>query len=223
MLGVTFVKKDGVLKHTFNDWKLRWLEPYTIGYPEVKNYEVDVPGADGTLDLTESLTGTVRYKNRPVELNFESQDKDYFEYEKTASKIARFIHGKTLAMILDTDPNYHYIGRFKLNRSKSSKIESVFTITGDVMPYKYEDYTISPLHIMQPTDFQIEDLGILQSPRFLVSNANNLTVGYKNGDKDYILQNGSNEIPYIEVGLKPTELLFKGEGTVIIEVKKGML
>jgi hypothetical protein len=52
MLGVTIGDK-----HTYRDFGLRWLEPYTIDYPEPWTFIVDVPGTDGQIDLTEALTG----------------------------------------------------------------------------------------------------------------------------------------------------------------------
>ena len=50
-LGVTIGEK-----HTLKDWNLGWTA-ITLGFPEPKTYEQDVPGADGTLDITEAVTG----------------------------------------------------------------------------------------------------------------------------------------------------------------------
>ena len=39
-------------KHTLRDWNLGWTA-ITLGFPEPKTYEQDIPGADGTLDITD--------------------------------------------------------------------------------------------------------------------------------------------------------------------------
>ena len=56
-------------KKTFDDWRLK-LRSLVIGFPEAKTNTVDVPGADGLLDLSEAL-GAVRYGNRELEMIFD--------------------------------------------------------------------------------------------------------------------------------------------------------
>lgn len=48
-LGVTIGEK-----HTLKDWNLGWTA-ITLGFPESKTYELDIQGADGTLDITKRL------------------------------------------------------------------------------------------------------------------------------------------------------------------------
>ena len=38
-------------KHTLKDWGLGWTK-ITLGFPEAKTYEQDIPGIDGVLDFT---------------------------------------------------------------------------------------------------------------------------------------------------------------------------
>ena len=62
-LGVTIGEK-----HTLKDWNLGWTA-ITLGFPEPKTYELDIQGADGTIDITEAVTGgDVKYKNRSLSL-----------------------------------------------------------------------------------------------------------------------------------------------------------
>ncbi len=50
-LGVTIGEK-----HTLKDWNIGWTA-ITLGFPEPKTYELDIQGADRTLDITEAVTG----------------------------------------------------------------------------------------------------------------------------------------------------------------------
>lgn len=73
-------------KHTLKDWGLGWTK-ITLGFPEAKIYEQDVPGMDRVLDFTESLTGgDVKYKTRSLSLNLKLQNKiittGVYEYQK---------------------------------------------------------------------------------------------------------------------------------------------
>lgn len=43
------------------------IDGYKLDPPEVKKYEVDIPGGDGVIDLTDSLLGDTAYKNREIE------------------------------------------------------------------------------------------------------------------------------------------------------------
>ena len=125
-------------KHTLKDWNLGWTS-INLGFPEAKTYEQEIPGADGSLDLTDAIcSGDVKYKNRSLSLEFEAPDRDYFEWARLVSEIANCIVGKRLKIILDTDPDYYYIGRLKLDTEKTDRELSVITLSGDVVPYKLE-------------------------------------------------------------------------------------
>ena len=90
-LGVTIGEK-----HTLKDWNLGWTA-ITLGFPEPKTYELDIQGADGTLDITEAVTGgDVKYKNRSLSLEFETPDEDFFEWGSIVSDIANYLVGKKM-------------------------------------------------------------------------------------------------------------------------------
>lgn len=64
MNGVTFGTK-----HSYKDFGLI-LSSKTISLPKPKIKTVEVPGADGVIDLTECLTDDVKYQNRPLSFTF---------------------------------------------------------------------------------------------------------------------------------------------------------
>lgn len=89
---------------TFTDWGLK-LESMSISFPEAKTDQVDIPGANGLLDLSE-VNGQICYKNRTLTLNFSLLD-DYTEWHDLSSKIAKVLHGKVIKCVLPDDPNYY--------------------------------------------------------------------------------------------------------------------
>lgn len=128
---------DGVdLSITFG---LVLLDGYTLSPPEPKTYTVDVPGGDGVIDLTQSLTGDVAYNNREQEFNFVVIDPQNFEQVKT--KVSNFLHGKEFDYQITMDPDYTYHGRFTVTDYAHAKysypgIVGTFTVSVSAEPYK---------------------------------------------------------------------------------------
>lgn len=125
-------------KHSLKDWGLGWIS-IDLGFPEAKTYEQDVPGADGVLDLTDAMTGgDVKFKNRPISLEFETPDRNFYEWSEIISEIANYLVGKKMKIIMDNDPQFYYIGRLALNAEKTDRETGKLVLSGDVDPYKYE-------------------------------------------------------------------------------------
>ena len=61
MDGVTFGTK-----HSYRDWGLLLKSRPVISPPSPKTVYVDIPGSNGVIDLTESLTGDVKFDNRTI-------------------------------------------------------------------------------------------------------------------------------------------------------------
>lgn len=115
---------------------------YTIDPPEPKTYEVDIPGGDGVIDLTDSLLGDVAYKNRNMEFDFYIVGlTDDVEFEEKMTAIKQFLHGRKFDFNFTMDPNYKYCGRFTISGIKHSMhvngIAGYFKLSVDANPYKY--------------------------------------------------------------------------------------
>jgi phage-related protein len=86
------------------------VDGYTLEPPEPKTYTVDIPGGNGTIDLTEALTGDVSYENRSQEFTFDVLYPD--DFEKTKTNVMNFLHGRAYDYTMTMDPGYTYHGRF---------------------------------------------------------------------------------------------------------------
>ena len=124
-------------KHSFNDLDLI-LNSKEIPLPDPKTYILDVPGADGQLDLSTALTdGYMTYKNRELQFNF-TINKPFEEWEKTKSKIAAYLHGKTMKVQVEADEGYYYYGRCWISQQATKNPKATLTISVDADPYKYD-------------------------------------------------------------------------------------
>ena len=135
------------------------LDGYTLSPPEPKTYTVDIPGGDGVIDLTNSLTGDVSFKNRQQEFTFMVVNPDSFERVKT--EVSNFLHGKSFDYQMTMDPGYTYHGRFTIDEY-SHKLYSypglvgTFSIKIDADPYKLKQHMTYNLNAIGGKMFRLE-------------------------------------------------------------------
>lgn len=128
--GVTFGTN-----HSYKVWGLK-LKEIKIGLPEVKTSYVEVPGMNGSLDLTEATFGGVTYGMRMLEFSFDARNCSYTDWASLVTAIATALHGQKLQITLDTDPDYRYTGRCELNTEKTNEVLAQVVITCYCNPYK---------------------------------------------------------------------------------------
>jgi hypothetical protein len=123
-------------KNTWETWHMAPKSRPYVAAPPVKEEYVDVPGADGSLDYTEVLTGAPRYGRRTGSWEFfiENGWKDPFLLQ---SELLSFLHGKKHTVILADDPEYFYTGRLTVEVQLNPKDYNTVSIKYNFDPYKY--------------------------------------------------------------------------------------
>lgn len=225
-------------RHTLKDWNLGWTA-ITLGFSEAKTYEQDIPGADGTLDLTESMTnGDVKYKNRSISLEFETPEEDFYEWSPMISSIANYLVGQRFKIILDNDPQFYYIGRLSMDVEKTDRSNSKLVLSGEVDPYKYEKY--SSLEDWLWNDFNFETGIIREYKDIHVSGTYELHIPGRRkkivpaiecsadmrvlfDGKTYNLHPGKSKVFDIWLAEGDNTLIFEGNGVVSVDYRGGSL
>ena len=229
--GVTFGDK-----YTFNEWKLI-LTSTDISFPEVKKETLEIPGADGELDITQSLINDVKYKNRKITFNFVMIQERKL-WTSLISNITNFLHGQKFKIILDDDIGFYYIGRAEVNRFKSDKSLGNIVIEANVDPYKYdltasnEDWLWDPFNFEDGIINETKDLIVdgeltvniygrrkLVSPKIICEN--NLQCIFEGQTYNFIP--GINCTPNIQIREGKNTFKFIGNGKVTIEYRGGSL
>lgn len=118
--------------HSYTDLNLV-LSEVKIPPATVKTTFVDIPGGDGSVDLTEAL-GEVKYKDRACTFTFTVFPYDDFEEKK--QQVSNLLNGKRCKIIVDKDPNYYWIGRCAINSYASDKNLHKIVVGATVAPYK---------------------------------------------------------------------------------------
>ena len=122
--------------NTFSDWHLVPDSRPVIALPETKTVTVDIPGSNGILDLSESLTHYPLYNNRSGTLTFHVLN-DYTPWDVLYHRIANYLHGRRRTLVLEDDPMYYYIGRYAIEwTSNNDGTWSDVAINYELDPYK---------------------------------------------------------------------------------------
>lgn len=144
-------------KNTWDDWRLVPASRPVFNPPAQKVKTLEIPGGDGVIDLSQSLTGYPVYQNRTGSIEFIVMN-DFKPWHMAYSDIMDYLHGQKLRAILEDDPEYFYEGRFVVNAWKSEKDWSRITIDYDVGPYEELDSAISSgLYLKDVMNRQGED------------------------------------------------------------------
>lgn len=229
--------------HTLKDWGLAIGNNNPVGEPELEEYYVDVPGADGFLDFTEFTTGRRIFKSRTIEMKMGGK-KPRNDWDIWIADIRNLLHGRKIKIIFDNDPGFYYIGRAKIQDFDRDREIGTFTIYVKADPYKYnisdntEDWlwdsfdfetgfidegkeiTIKPGETKEYTI--VPDL-MPFVPEIYVSVLG--TAGLKmivNGES-YTLAKGRNRFADIVVDEEDVLLTFSGSGTFIVKYRRGSL
>lgn len=134
MHGVTFGNK-----HSYRTWKLMLKSRPEISPPKPKTKLIQVPGTNTVIDLTESLTGEVKYEPRTIRCEF-CVVGGRLKWPAVYSAVLNELHGKKMQIIIDDDPNYYYTGRVAVDQWASEEVTATIVITAEVEPYKLARY-----------------------------------------------------------------------------------
>lgn len=100
------------------------------------NY-IDIPGGDGTIDLTEA-NGEVRYYDRDgCKFTFSVHPSETMSFEAKKTQVANALNGKYFdSVVLDKDSEYQYSGRCTVNEWLQDKNLKQIIVTAIFAPYK---------------------------------------------------------------------------------------
>lgn len=121
--------------NTWKDWFLIPASRPDVANPGVKTNFVEIPGRDGTIDMSEYLTGKESFGDRSGSWNF-LIDNGHLGWESIRLTITEFLHGKRMKCVLEDDPSWYFEGRFQV-KPQSGEHNSTIEIEYVLSPYKY--------------------------------------------------------------------------------------
>ena len=129
-------------KDCFNDFHLIPNGRPHVPPPPVRTKVIELPGSNGDLDLTTSLTGYPLYGNREGTFDFMvTHDYDGYKWSELYSQLLKFFHGQRRKVILEDDPDYYYVGRCTLDDWTEERPYNTVSISYVFEPYKWNNKT----------------------------------------------------------------------------------
>lgn len=236
--GVTFITDKGEY-HTFKDFGMYPTAWPDIPPAEVKTMFIDLPGADGGLDMSEVTTGYPVYSNREGTFSYVVPREEL--WDGTLSQVKRALHGRRARIIKDEEPDVYYYGRVSVEKMDVGKARGIVTIKADLEPYAYDMKTAGEDWLWDPFSFET---GVIRGYKSITvdgetavtivssalggyptitTSAAGMTVTHDG--TTYNLSKGKNALADIELprGEEEVELVFTGSGTVSIDYRTGRL
>lgn len=230
--------------HTKRDFAMYPVSKPVVAPPEAKTQIIDIPGTDGTIDLTQTLTGDVHYNDREITMEYKIPD-DRSKWDPYYHKMLNAIHGQRMYLVLDEDPAGFYDGRFAVGEPRYENNSAYFTITGQAKPYRLNALTSLDPWLWDPFSFvdgiirYYVDIAVngtkavrvvgsaMPTTPDIILKSGSLTVTYPvaGGTKTVTLEAGSNLLntPDLILHNGVTVLTFNGTGVVSISYRTGDL
>lgn len=123
--------------HSYRDLNLV-LSKVEVSPATPKTVYVDIPGADGSLDLSEAL-GEIKFSDRTLKFTFTMHpggDLSESAWEAKKTQVSNRLNGLACQITLDKDPGYYWQGRATVDEYQSTKRLRQFVISAVVRPYK---------------------------------------------------------------------------------------
>lgn len=228
----------GNTRHTSLDWFLAPSDRPSIDKAPLKEHYIDIPGTNGGLDLTESLTGFPLYdyiegeiefdilneRKLPIlDNNFNLINEKEISWEVLNRDIRSFLNGKERYMMFEDDPSWYYKGRFGVEKYDSSDdSHSKITISYKVYPYKRLStyiYNYEPNRVF----FDTISLGTDDVAQLMISFRDKTQIKFYPGDTKTWNGNVENKLPCGEEAVPiAIDVAKDGNGLVLkLTLKKG--
>jgi hypothetical protein len=180
----------------------------------IKEKYVDIAGGDSDIDLTEAVGG-VAFEDGKIDFKFTFFDRQRKEQMKND------LHGRTVRIVLERDPNFYFEGRIKCTQDNQDKSLYELCFVAKVKPYKYERRETVQVEKVsgRQKELILSNSRMPVMPRIAVTGKVSLTY---EGTR-YNMQTGIYQAPEITLYEGHNYIKLTGEGTVKFEYRKGML
>lgn len=143
------------------------LDGYTINPPKPKTTFVEIPGGDGSLDLTDALTGYCVFEDR--EATFPILAVNVGSIESFKTNLLKALQGKLFKYEITMDPGFYYTGRFTLTDFSSPAVSNYdnavfFTIEIKAEPYKKRDPQVLKIDAIGGVELEINNGRMVNIP-----------------------------------------------------------
>lgn len=213
--------------HSYNTLELI-LMPFAIPPAEPKINLLDIPGGDGSIDLTEALGG-VKFKDREFVMKFTVDPRSDMTFDEKVTQVANRLNGRAFKIIFDRDSDYYWEGRCIVSEHAQSKVLQEITIKAIVRPYKMKtEETVVEFDLS--SDWKLVTLsnnGRKTVVPTITCTNDGTEVTYNNSELDISVSDtfdaGVHKDPYIQLPSGASLIYIAGTGTITFSYREGVL
>lgn len=186
-----------------------------------KTTYVDIPGGDGSIDLSEAQ-GEIRYKDRELKFTFTVKPSIDSTFEDKKSEVSNCINGKVFRITLDKDSDYYYYGRCTVSSYTENKNILQIVISATAKPYKFRQNKTTVSFLLYGEEKAINLLNGRKSVAPYITVSDNDTEIVFDGYR-YTLDKGVYHIPDIRLKQGNNHMILSGTGNVKFEYQEADL
>lgn len=206
--------------HSYYDLNLI-LSASEIAPAKPKTIYVEIPGADGSIDLTEA-NGEVRFEDRDIEFVFTLLPDVSQTYEEKRTEVINLLNGRVFKITLDRDDEYYYEGRCVVTDYEIDKSLHQITVEVKAKPYKFKQNVTVRTVNLSGTSTSLKLYNGRKSVVPKITCTNDETEVKFNGGV-YRLSAGTHKILDITFVYGNNDLTISGSGTITFEYQEGDL
>ena len=184
---------------------------------------VDIPGADGTKDLSAQPSGRVSFGDRTLTWTFALYPGENWEAKRT--EVSNALNGVACHITLDSDPDYYYMGRLSVEKYKADSLLRQITVKATCRPFKYKQDETEVSASALTTSYQTLVLMNDRKPVVPTITVSAETTIEWDGDS-FTLSAGTHKILNIELQEGENLLRAKtvsGTGSIVVTYQEGAL
>lgn len=198
------------------------LAAWNLGDAEPEEVLLDIPGRlDGPLDVSEALTGDVRYLPRTLEVTLESSEGTRMERQSRIDAMVNRLHGRRVPVWLPDDPGHYVIGRLRVMPQYNDLAHASVQVTATCEPWRYatEETEVTVTCNGDTQEVVLANDRRRTYPTATVTGA--VTLAY-NGNS-FTLGEGTHLLTGIPLGAGDHVVTVSGNGSVTITYRRAVL
>lgn len=192
-----------------------------IGAPPVKKKELEIEGADGSIDYTDFF-GRPNFGNVTHKFTF-SSIVPRSEHLSLFTQIKNALHGQKLRIILDDDPGFYYVGRCYVSPYTNEKGAAIISVECECEPYKYKlaktvvSKAVDGAEVITLTNGRKRAV-----PEITITTETSLNIVYQTVNV-WDLGSGSYTLPDLELAAGENQVTVTGTGSITFTWQEGDL
>lgn len=193
---------------------------------EPKTNYIDIPGGDGSLDLTTATAdGETRYSDRVLTVTLESSEGDRLAREAEIRRMTNLLHGLRVNVTLPDDEFHYLSGRVHVRKEYNNLAHAAVTVTVTCEPWKYKNTETAVTLALTSTKqtARLVNNGRRAVVPVLTVSGTNASAQLTYGTKTLTLSAGSHKWPDLLLTAGTHNLQYSGTGALKVTYREAVL